>query len=71
MRYPRGTLEYGMVEGGLNGGVHILIGFVDFDFSGNLDKKKTPNMLFIHFKGLHYQLESNIAECSCFVHNRS
>ena len=39
MRYPRRTLEYGLVEGGLNERGHILIGFVDFDFSGNLDKK--------------------------------
>lgn len=46
MRYPRGTLEYGLVEGGLNGGVHILVGFVDFDFSGNLDKKNPKHVIY-------------------------
>lgn len=47
MRYLRGTMEYGMVYGGLNGGGNVLVGYVYSDFTRDLDKRRLQtNYLF-------------------------
>ena len=41
MRYLKGTLEVGLVYGGEGKNGHTLIGYVDADFAGDLDKRRS------------------------------
>ncbi|KAH9750881.1 Integrase catalytic domain-containing protein [Citrus sinensis] len=41
MRYLKGTLEVGLVYGGEDKNGHTLIGYVDADFGGDLDKRRS------------------------------
>ena len=41
MRYLKGTLEVTLIYGGKDSNGHTLIGYVDVDFAGDLDKKKS------------------------------
>ena len=34
-------MEYGLVYGGLNKGGNVLVGYVDSDFAGDLDKRRS------------------------------
>ena len=40
MKYLKGTLEVGLVYGGEGKNGHTLIGYVDADFTGDLDKRR-------------------------------
>ncbi|KAH9754460.1 hypothetical protein KPL71_015451 [Citrus sinensis] len=41
MRYLRGTTEYGLLYGGTGNKENILVGYVDSDFAGDLDKRRS------------------------------
>ena len=41
MRYLKGTLEVGLVYGGKDSNGHTLIGYVDANFVGDLDKRRS------------------------------
>ena len=41
MRYLKRTLEFGLVYGGQNNDEHTLIGFVNANFAGDLNKKRS------------------------------
>lgn len=41
MRYFKRTLEFGLVYGGQNNDEHTLIGFVNTNFVGDLNKKRS------------------------------
>ena len=69
MRYLKGTIEFGLLYGGLKQEGHKLVGYVDSDFVG--DYKEVSDKFFIHFGRLYNELESHFTECGCLVHNRS
>lgn len=39
MRYLRDTLQFSLVNGGLNEKGYTLVGYIDSDFVGDLDKR--------------------------------
>ncbi|KAL9436402.1 hypothetical protein AB3S75_022452 [Citrus x aurantiifolia] len=41
MKYLRGTTEYGLLYGGTKNKGNILVGYVDSDFAGDLDKRRS------------------------------
>lgn len=41
MRYLRGTMDFGLMYGGSKEEECALVGYVDFDFIGDLDKRKS------------------------------
>ena len=41
MRYLKGSLEVGLVYGGEDKSGHTLIGYVDADFAGDLNKMRS------------------------------
>ncbi|KAH9658076.1 Integrase catalytic domain-containing protein [Citrus sinensis] len=41
MRYLKGTMEFGLLYGGLKQEGHQLVGYVDSDFAGDLDKRRS------------------------------
>lgn len=53
MRYLKGTLEFGLVYGGQNSAGHTLVGYVDDDFVGDLDKKEVANKVIVYSRRMH------------------
>ncbi|KAH9697198.1 hypothetical protein KPL71_023512 [Citrus sinensis] len=49
MRYLKGTMEFGLLYGGLKREGHKLVGYVDSNFAGDLDKRRsqTRNLQFL------------------------
>lgn len=41
MRYLKGTAEYGLLYGGSGNEGNILVGYVNSDFVGDLDKRRS------------------------------
>ena len=51
MRYLKGTLEVGLVYGGEDKKGHTLIGYVDADFAGDLDKRRSQTGYLFTLEG--------------------
>ena len=51
MRYLRRTIEYGLVYGGLNKRENVLVGYVDSDFAGDLDKRRSQTSYLFSLDG--------------------
>ena len=51
MRYLKGTLEVGLVYGGEGKNGHTLIGYVDADFAGDLDKRRSQTWYLFTLEG--------------------
>ncbi|KAH9656842.1 Integrase catalytic domain-containing protein [Citrus sinensis] len=51
IRYLKGTLEVGLVYGGEGKNGHTLIGYVDADFAGDLDKRRSQTWYLFTLEG--------------------
>ena len=60
MRYLKGTIEFGLLYGGLKQEGHKLVGYVDSDFSGDLDKRRSRTRFLFTLGGCTVNWKSTL-----------